>query len=80
MNTTSYWYCKNFSGNLKRLMIENNIGARCLAIKLMKSKNTVYNWANGISEPTIGEALIIAKIFNVTLSELIGEEEKNNDG
>lgn len=74
MNRTKYWYCKHFSKNLAELMRNKKISVLQLAGKMSCSKNTIYNWLNGVNEPTIGEARILAGVLGVTLVELIGEE------
>ena len=74
MNKKKYWYCKDFTKNLADLMRTNDLTVLKLAAKMGISKNTVYNWLNGVNEPSIGEARILAGILGVSFVELIGEE------
>ena len=80
MNKKKYWYCKHFSKNLADLMKMKGLTVLKLAAKMGISKNTIYNWLYGISEPSIGEARILAGVLGVTMAELIGEEDQQNDG
>lgn len=55
---------------------EHKLKQSDLAKKLHISKQTYYRKENGITEFTQKEMLKLAKIFNCTLDDLFGEDER----
>lgn len=59
---------------IKKLREQFNLGQEDLAKKLDKSsKQTISNWENDRSEPTISDYRKLAEIFGTTVAFLIGE-------
>lgn len=56
---------------LKKIRLERNIKATNVAEKLGVSKSTVSNYENGIRKPGIETLEKIAKIYNVSISEIL---------
>ena len=50
-----------------------------LALKLGVTRQTVSKWEKGISVPDADALVKIADIFGVSVSELLGENNKNED-
>ena len=63
-----------FSENLKDLMIEHNIDAQTLAIKLGIENSSIYKYLNGIL-PLVKNAVKIADYFDCSLNFLFGLDE-----
>lgn len=64
-----------FETIFKQLRIENNLTAKDLASRLGFSKNIIYAWERGRAEPSYTTLLQIAKIFNVSIDYLLGNED-----
>lgn len=62
------------SDNIKRLRIQNNLTQQELADAVFVSRSAIANYENGKRTPDIDTLLLLAKIFNVSLKELVVEE------
>ena len=71
--------------NLKKLRLKYGLTQKNLADKLFVSAQAVSRWENGEVEPSIGTIMEMAKIFNVSVDEILGmndstqEHKKNNN-
>ena len=70
--------------NIKSLREKNNLTQQELADQLYVSRQTVCRWENASRCPDLVMAKKLANIFNVSLDELISDEDiayldKNND-
>ena len=61
--------------NIKILRREKGLTQRDLANLLSLSQNTVSNWENGITEPTVTQLQNISEGFGVSLSTLYGIDD-----
>lgn len=77
----------NFSSNLKKYMIENNLNIKQIAAIVNKSDDDIISWLNMDTVPTLGEVQILADYFGVSVDvfntdtnihyiELLPEEEE----
>ena len=60
------------------LRTQNNLSQGDLANELNVSRQSVSKWENGNSTPDLEKIVRLAEIFNVSLDELIKNEEKEN--
>ena len=67
------------SDNLKRIRKDNNLSQEQLAEKLGVSRQAVSKWESGQSYPEMDKVLLICKIFNYNLDELMNENIKEVD-
>lgn len=68
--------------NLKRLRTQSGISQEELAIRLNVVRQTVSKWERGLSVPDADMLIRIAEIFEVNVSQLLGqrvETEKDRD-
>ena len=65
----------SFEMIFKQLRTENNLTAKELSSRLGFSKNIIYAWERGRAEPSYTTLLQIAKIFNVSVDYLLGNED-----
>lgn len=57
---------------IKTLMKESGVSARQLqAIMDFPYIQTIYNWTRGINLPTIDNLIILSKIFNVPINDIL---------
>ena len=61
-----------FCQRLKELRLSENLTQKELAIKLGKSRTTVYEWERNGHEPDYDTLIDIAEFFNVSLDYLLG--------
>lgn len=66
-----------FAKNLKYLRLKNNMEQTELAQKLDRGATSVSNWENGNSIPKAGIISDIAKLFNVTMNDLMNSDLQN---
>lgn len=66
-----------FAKNLKYLRLKNNMEQTELAQKLDRGATSVSNWENGNSVPKAGIISDIAKLFNVTMNDLMNSDLQN---
>lgn len=64
---------------IKNLRIENSLTQKDLAEKLYVTAQAVSRWENDEVEPSIATLTEMAKIFNVSVSELLEEEQKQEN-
>lgn len=62
---------KIFSKNIYKLRIEMKLTQEDVAEKLNVSRQTISNWESGSVSPTIDKVNELAKLYNVTIDELI---------
>ena len=67
------------SENLKRIRKDNNLSQEQLAEKLGVSRQAVSKWESGQSYPEMDKVLLICKLFNYNLDELMNENIKEVD-
>lgn len=64
------------SDNLKSIRKENNLSQEQLAEKLGVSRQAVSKWESGQSYPEMDKVLLICKLFNYNIDELMNENVK----
>lgn len=64
------------SENLKRIRKDNNLSQEQLAEKLGVSRQAVSKWESGQSYPEMDKVLLICKLFNYNIDELMNENVK----
>lgn len=64
------------SENLKRIRKDNNLSQEQLAEKLGVSRQAVSKWESGQSYPETEKVLLICKLFNYNIDELMNENIK----
>ncbi|MCR0349380.1 transcriptional regulator [Erysipelotrichaceae bacterium AF15-26LB] len=70
----------SFSNNLKYLRKQKNYSQDFLAEQLgYKSFTTIQKWESGIAEPSVDVLKKLAKMFNVSMDELLNEELTDED-
>lgn len=67
------------SENLKRIRKDNNLSQEQLAEKLSVSRQAVSKWESGQSYPEMDKVLLICKLFNYNIDELMNENVKEVD-
>ena len=60
--------------NIKEFRTEKGLTQAELAEKIGVSRGAVYFWEKGINEPTAGYVVKLAKIFGVSVDELLSVE------
>lgn len=70
---------KKFATNFRCLISERDITQVEVASLLNTTNVSVNNWANAKSMPDIKNLISIAELFDVTVSELLGEVDKKMD-
>ncbi len=63
----------DFSKRLKKLMDNEKISRRMLALKTGSQRKSVLNWLNGIYYPRYDSLIRLADYFNVSCDYLLGE-------
>lgn len=71
-----------FSENLRKLRKQNGLSQDELAERLHVVRQTVSKWEKGLSVPDAHLLILIAQIFDISVSELLGDtmetqEDKN---
>lgn len=69
----------NFSANLKKLRTQSNLKQQDLAEILHVSQQAIAKWENGKSEPNISMLNDIAKVFDCSVTDLLGVEHSDKD-
>ena len=64
------------SDNLRQIRKENNLSQEQLAEKLGVSRQAVSKWESGQSYPEMDKVLLICKLFNYNIDELMNENVK----
>lgn len=65
---------KVFGSKLRELRKRDKLFQKDLAWELHISQQTIADWENGKSEPTIDQIISLSKIFNVSTDFLFGLE------
>lgn len=60
--------------NLLKLRTSSGFSQEFLARQMEVSRTTIVNWERGKTEPSASEAIKLARIFGVTVENLIGGE------
>lgn len=63
--------------NIQRLRKENNYSQEQLAEMMNVARQTISKWELSQTYPDINEAIMLSKIFRVSLDELTGNDNKN---
>lgn len=63
--------------NIKKLMILNNFKIHNLANTIGVTDIAVYRWIEGRTIPSIDNLLILSKIFDCNIEDIIVTEESN---
>lgn len=66
---------KNFSENLKKLMKKKNVSRNQLSQDLNIKYTTICEWIKGTMMPRTEALSSLAKYFDITISELLADEE-----
>lgn len=61
----------NFSTQIKRIRIEQNLTQEQFSKKLNVSRQTISSWENNRNLPDLEMVVTIAKMFNISLDQLI---------
>lgn len=64
-----------FSQNIYKLRIEMKLTQEDVADRLDVSRQTISNWESGSVSPTIDKVNELAKLYNVTIDELVDVEK-----
>ena len=77
-----------FASNVKFLRLENKDSQEQLANKMNKMAetmngkkenfhhSTIGRWENGKRDPSVGNVLILAEVYNIPINKLIGKDLK----
>lgn len=65
----------NFRHNLRLLRVDSNLSGEQLADKIGMAKKRINDLEEGRMPPKMEDAISIATIFNITLSDLFGRIE-----
>ena len=63
-----------FGQNIKELRVEKNMSQKMLAEKIGVTQGAVYFWEKEINEPTVGYIIKLAKVFGVSIDDLLSYE------
>ena len=66
----------SISNRLKTLRKNKNLSQAGLGIALGISRSQISNWELGRRQLTIEDAIRIAKYFNISLDEFVGNEDE----
>ena len=67
------------SGNIRYLRRKAGQNQAELARNFGKKQNTIGNWENGVSEPSIKELVVLSQIFMVGMEELVNRDLEQKD-
>ena len=67
----------NLGENIKRRREQLKLSQECVAERLGVSRQAVSKWETGLAEPTAGNLIQLAEVFEISLSELV--DPQNND-
>lgn len=62
-----------FAENLKMLRKEKRLSQQDLALKIHFSQQSISQWEQGLSEPTLSALWTLSDIFEISVDELIGK-------
>ena len=63
------------SEKIKKYRVDNNLTQEEFAAKLFVTRNAVSKWENDNGYPNIDTLKDIAKLLNVTIDELLGDDD-----
>ncbi len=66
----------NLADNLKKLRKDNNLSQEQLAESLGVSRQSVSKWESGSAYPEMDKVLLLCKLFNVGVDELLNQDIK----
>lgn len=66
---------KNIADNIRLLRTKHRISQELLAEKIQMSNQQISSIENELSEPKLSTIIKIAEVFNVTVNDLIYEQE-----
>ena len=69
----------NFKMKIKELRIKNNMSQVDLSRKLKYSRTLVSKWEKGEREPNVATLIEIAKLFNVSVDYLVGNNYETKE-
>ena len=69
----------DISSKLKELRISQGLSQEKLAEQLMVSRQAVSKWENGEALPDMENMVALAKLYNISLDELVGLETKSEN-
>ena len=64
--------------NLKRLRAEKGMSQEEVAGQLFLSRQTISKWENNLAEPGVENLKALARLYGVTLDQLLGEEVRQD--
>ena len=67
----------NIAEKLKNLRIEHGLSQEKLAEQLMVSRQAVSKWEKGEALPDMENMIALAKLYNISLDELVGLNTNN---
>lgn len=68
-----------FSDKLKKLRNENNVTQEELAEKIFVTRSAVSKWETDKGYPAIDSLKMLSKVFNVSIDELVSDEDVENN-
>jgi transcriptional regulator with XRE-family HTH domain len=69
-----------FSKNLRFLRKKENLNQEQIAVLFNKKANTIGNWENQKSEPSLAELIRLGEYFKVTTQDLVHTDLENLSG
>lgn len=64
--------------NLKRLRTEKGLSQEEVAGQLFLSRQTISKWENNLAEPGVENLKALARLYGVTLDQLLGEDVRQD--
>lgn len=64
---------------LRTARTQSGLTKKQAALALDVSETTLYQWERGNSMPPLDKAMLIAKTYGMTLSELVGDNPQQSD-
>lgn len=68
----------NLARNIAILRINADFKQLDIELKTGIKRNTLSNWENGVSEPSIADLITLAQFFGVTVDEMIQSDFNNS--
>ena len=62
-----------FAENLRTLRKERKWSQQDLSLKIHFSQQSISQWEQGLSEPTLSSLWALAEVFEISVDELIGK-------
>ncbi|MGN0768305.1 MAG: helix-turn-helix domain-containing protein [Christensenellales bacterium] len=66
----------NFGGNFKKYRKQSGFTQKEIALMLGISQSNISDWENNVSRPEYENLIAIARIYDVTVDELLSVEQK----